>query len=346
MNEKRLERLAACTAMAATLLFASTGCPGGGDGGGDTGTTDGGGNGDVVEDGGETGDASDGGTTGDAADGEGGSDADGGGTGDVADGGGDDADGGETVTKEGLVTLTQSLTVANTTWNVSGTASFTRTTTSGDTSDTCSTTSMNGCTLQDCSLDGDGGSSESTQVSAGDEVTASSDGGSVTMSPTGDPGTYSGNATATRLWDGSQTVTIEAPGDADGVPSFTGELTPASEVTLTTPDAGSSVTVDTGSAWPVEWETSNVTTGSVLVSLTASNQSRSTTIRCDWDATAGSNEVPADLLADMTKTEGTYQIYGGATTDVTAGDYEIDLSARELARDSDDDAASGTATFE
>ena len=314
MDSKK-SRLGLFAALFSMFVFAAVACGGDDNGNGD-GTTDGGG------------------TTADAGMTDGGGTADGGTTdGGTTDGGVEEDTGnnGGGTMKTGSVGLLQTRTEAagQETVSYSATASFTEVETSGDGSSSCETTEEGSCSVQVCDKNQDGGTGETMFRSAG-EITISGGAQDLTMTKDGD--SYSTSGT-NEVWNNSHTLTVEAAGDV--VPMFSGEISPAANTTLNSPDTpdgatGGAWTVDTTSDITVEWDTTDIDSGQFAAQLSNGNDSQSSVLDCSWDATSGSETIPSSLLGEMiTGDGGNYSFGVGAETTVTAEDWDIEIGAIE-----------------
>lgn len=325
MNSQK-SRLGLFAALFSMFVFAAVACGGDDNGNGNgNGTTDGGG---TTADAGMTdgGGSADGGTT------DGGGTADGGMEEDTGNNGG-----GTMMT--GNVNLIQTRTEAagQTTIAYSGSASFTEVESSGDGSGSCETTEEGSCSVQVCDT-GNGNGGETTYRSAG-EITVSGGAQEITMTKDGD--TYSTSGTG-EVWNNSHDLTVEAAGDV--VPMFSGEISPAANATLNSPDTPGTGegawTVDTTSDITVEWDTTDIDSGQFTVQLSNSSDSQSSTLSCNWDATSGSETIPSSLLGEMiTGESGSYNFGVGAQASVTAEDWDVSINALES-------VDSGQATYE
>jgi hypothetical protein len=275
-----------------------------------------------------------GGTTADAGMTDGGGTADGGTT-DAGDDETDTGDNGGGTMKTGSVNILQTRTAGTVAY--SGSASFTEVDSSGDGSGSCETTEEGSCSVQVCDKNQDGGGD--TMFRSAGEITISGGAQEITMTKDGD--SYSTQGTG-EVWNNSHTLTVEAAGDV--VPMFSGEISPAANTTLNSPDTPGATegpwTVDTTSDITVEWDTTDIDSGQFAVQLANGNDSQSSVLDCSWDATSGSETIPSSLLGEMVTGEGGNYSFGvGAETSVTEGEWNIEIGAVE-------GLDNGQATFE
>lgn len=223
-----------------------------------------------------------------------------------------------------------------------------------DTSRDCTTTQEGSCTVRDCASRG---GDRMPELKSAGEITVT--GGLQDFSETQDTqetgveGFYRGFELG-KTWDGSQTLEISGGGAETDVPSFTGELEPAGQITLTEPsfpniEEREALTVDTSEGLTVEWKTNDVDRGLVLGTL-SSTEDPTLTLTCKWNATSGSGDIPSSLLSEMPAGQGEYRFYGGDRKTLSSGHWSIDLGALGFPEDDDDNpktsAARGPVMFE
>jgi hypothetical protein len=268
---------------------------------------------------------------------------------------------GTTTQKIGTVSLSQSTFHAGPTTITSYTAVATfaeatgtsTTTTTGGT-DPCKRSTEGDCSVLAC---------DTSSLSGSDAGTVAVDGGGPTKTPTagdititgaktitlspGDNGTYSPKTEQVALWTDGGQVAVDAKG-AD-VPAFQKSLAAPSPVTLTAPawpsTPGAAVPIDRSQDLAVTW--SNGGAGDVQVTLTSAAGTKTGLITCKFAASGGSGTITKAALGNLVATAtGTINISASSSDTVTAGDWQVTVSALAPATTSSGAAASGIANIQ
>ncbi len=257
---------------------------------------------------------------------------------DTAEGDGGSGGGGEV--KTGSISLTQSVLVVaalpDPIVSASITGAFTMTSTTEQAEIDCESTTVDSCTMTVCAIpDGNGGSSTSVTVSAGD-ITVSGLRSTPAVAYNEATGIYSSTPTADYLWDESVEATVEATG-SDDVPAFSMDLTLPDLITVTAPeaDALSNFAISRSSDLDVEWEGGGE--GMVSVSLSGATNDETIAISCVVPSDEGGVSVDASLLEPLPDTGAmSISATASATSDI-GDDWMISFSGTNL-------GASGTTT--
>jgi hypothetical protein len=184
---------------------------------------------------------------------------------------------------------------------------------------TCVATQVAPCQIYKCTSGQDAGAQQFP--SAGD-VSLSGGTTPVTISPTAN-GTYTSKSATTTLWNGGETLTMQATGAQ--VPAFNGTLTAPFKVTLSTPTmSGQSITVNRSTPFVLTWTGAGSST--VIVSFSTTN----TIVSCQFDGTAGNGSVPSSALQNLPAGSGGFGIYSSAMSHVTAGNWDVTLEGFSL----------------
>lgn len=186
-----------------------------------------------------------------------------------------------------------------------------------------------------------GGSGAADRPSAG-VITVTGGKQTVTLTPKGlEPG-YGTTMGSTSLWDGGETLTYAAVGDAAGLPAFNGSVAAPKSSTPTGydgkawPSSLASVVIDKTSAHTFSWSTTGLAAGAeVEIKLSWSapapgdaGLSQSREIRCYFDATKGSAVVPKAILELVEADKGDIDFAVVRRLEVSAGTFSVELLAR------------------
>jgi hypothetical protein len=159
-------------------------------------------------------------------------------------------------------------------------------------------------------------------------------------------GPYTVYSSASALWVGGNTLTIDAAGG--DVPAFKGTLTAPSPVTITSPAATNPVVIDRTRDFAVAWAGGGA--GQVVLTLTTTppkaGQPR-TSVTCRFPVASGQGAAPAAALATLPAGDGHLGLVVGADTELKAGNWPVTLSATTLAVQADGSGyLGGRATFQ
>lgn len=245
----------------------------------------------------------------------------------------DQEPGGAASGKIGAIVLQQTVVTAggSTYANASASAVFTDAASGGATSSNCTVSKISGCEVTECDLGGtsasDGGSA--TSPNAG---TITLRGGSLpsegwALEPTGANGAYAPVTSSSVVFVGGDNLTVSAAGG--DVPAFADQSVKApGDIELSAPtfDAQRRTTIDRTTDLTVAWSGSSG--GSVTIDLgTTRVNERIVSARCVAEASAGSTEIPAAVLAKLDEADGS-SVYGtivvspSAKTTFKAGDFD------------------------
>lgn len=190
----------------------------------------------------------------------------------------------------------------------------------------CATRAAGPCQIRECTINADAGATNPAR-SAG-TVSFMGAGESLSLQPSAD-GTYAGDAPRNEIFPAGTEVTVSAGGDA--VPAFTTTVRVPARVEITAPMLSLATTTNISRAMPLATSWTGGTSGKVLVFLASASASRSATVSCTYDATAGSATIAADVLSALPVGSGSIAIGGVEQREVTAGGYTVTVSASGVA---------------
>ena len=245
---------------------------------------------------------------------------------------GTDAAGG--VVKKGTLTVSQTLQVigGNDYYSGYAFASFYQYDPSKVGPGACTTTTTGACSVIACNLASTQDAGVVSYPNAGTVTFTTPAPTTFTLSPTGANGAYNVPTTQTQIWTAGDTVTASATGG--DVPAFSGKtVTAPSDVTVTAPvfDTSARTTLSRASDLSVAWSGGSVGNVQIMVS-TSQVGVHSVSATCTFAATAGSATIPAAVMGQLDKADGT-SIYGSIVVapqnDVPfkAGDWDVTLRA-------------------
>ncbi len=163
----------------------------------------------------------------------------------------------------------------------------------------------------------------------------------IDLAPKAD-GTYSPVSGSTSLFNGGETLTVNAEGK--DVPAFTTSLTVPSLVTLTAPAAPGGALTVTRSAGVTATFTG--TTGTVVLYFGLAGTSSAHTATCTFAASAGTGVVPASAFADFGTGTGTFDFYVKEASSASPDGWDIRFTVSKGIVDGSGAVLAGDATFE
>ncbi len=197
------------------------------------------------------------------------------------------------------------------------------------------------CDLKVCDTNGRTSSPGIEQVSAGN-ISITGGQQNIELLP-GEEDAYS-ESFDSPIWDGQQTLTIEAAGDI--VAPFSTNLTPAADTTVTKPDfPGSfqSLEISTSSDLEIVWEHDGPSRRAFLARLSAlADDNRAFEMHCEWPLQQTRATIPNRLLSKFpADTNASYEFGAGARETLPAGDFEVTARALDVAADDDSQTVAG-----
>jgi hypothetical protein len=147
--------------------------------------------------------------------------------------------------------------------------------------------------------------------------------------------------TASPLFAGGESVMFTAAGA--GVPAFSKALAMPAKATITAPAKPSQyLTVNRGASYTVSWTGG----GSGQIQVAFNSQLADQRLFCRFDASAGSGTIPSAALATLQAGAGGFAMAAITRTDVTAGDWGVELSGYFNAVWPDNSIVSGPTMFQ
>jgi hypothetical protein len=136
------------------------------------------------------------------------------------------------------------------------------------------------------------------------------------------------------LFAGGQTLSARA--DGQQIAGFSGEVVTPERPTLTTPAIpapGSPLEISRDRAFDFTWE--GVTRGELSVVISVLELNRRFSVTCRFPADSGEGEIPRAVLSAIPAGDGFYELRAENTTELTAGEYKVDLTAAMNVVDAD-----------
>jgi hypothetical protein len=217
----------------------------------------------------------------------------------------------------------------------SATATFS--TYDGGMSGPCNVMPVGACRLRSCPRDSDmGGIARPpmrTNVGAG-TVTLTGPSGAMPLT-VGSDGSYSLSLGSAKPWDGGESFTMSATGDA--APAFTTSILATSRPRMLTPARpamnGPSPTVTRASGLPITWKAASP--GTLTITVATDTPTAFLALLCDTPASAGSYTVAPEALAalpaDGTDTTLTANVANSST--LMAGDWPVTFTVENVPND-------------
>lgn len=175
--------------------------------------------------------------------------------------------------------------------------------------------------------------------------TLSVEGGLVAVSVTPNAqNQYSKSMNGATLWNGGETLTAKATGDAMGAPAFDLAIMAPGKATITAPmlaGLGQPTTIPRSANLSVAW-TGGTGTLRAFFFVTGG----STWISCSFPASAGSGTVPATALAKLPAGGGTLYFDTSSSAQKVVGEWGLYAYASHQAVTPTQTTASGLATFQ
>jgi hypothetical protein len=165
----------------------------------------------------------------------------------------------------------------------------------------------------------------------------------VTLTPSAD-NTYKTVLGGTYLWDGDETLTVQAQGG--DVPTFAASVTAPSAVTITAPTFpahSASYSIDRNHPPVFQW--TGGAGAKVSIAMATAGTDMSHWVSCRFDATLGTGQIPAAALADLSVGQGKLSISSVAQKEVDAGDFVVTINAVYPAVNPQKDSATRTVDF-
>jgi hypothetical protein len=240
-------------------------------------------------------------------------------------------DGGETNGgTTGFISITQSsVNAAGMSFNSNSiSAAFLNTVTSG-TGNVCNVTNMGSCQISICQAADGGGLMITTTPESAGNLTIS--GGQFAMDQVLMPdasGRYMGKSSQTLAFKGGDMLHFVGAGAA--VPAFDQMLAAPTRISVSTPSlmGGMPLQVNRQSDFPVMWTATDNSAGTVVVSLVkGGGNAAGVEVSCTFMASDGMGSVPAAVMSMFSAGTGSISIVSVASTMVTAGAYQVKLSA-------------------
>jgi hypothetical protein len=193
-------------------------------------------------------------------------------------------------------------------------------------SSTCTWTTLNGCSVQDCNFDGGAGNPDAGPLANAGSFSVRV--GSSSAEPVAFNGGFYILSTVSPVawWDGGEIITVTATGSDAGVPAMSVTLTAPTRLSITVPSSpdGGAIQVIRNSPLAVAWPSG---AGEVDIILGGGSYTgHYVGVGCPAQATAGTFTIPASVTQLIPSGPGSLLLQNSARATTTAGAWSVETT--------------------